>query len=134
MVLCSHDFSVVYHSRIDCIGDEVLDHNKLMKRKPVYICHPFREANMSNVEAVCRQILGDRPGILPISPIHAMGFVDESIRPSDREAALECDMDLLRMVAAMGGELWAYGDYTMSNGCKAEIQLARDMGMPVELK
>jgi len=103
-------------------------------RKPVYIIHPFKgkngeyEANTAKIKAICRDIMKNYPHVVPVSPVLTLSFIDDS-KPHEREQALAYCGDLLRAVAAAGGEAWIYGDYQNSEGCRKEIKLARELGI-----
>ena len=103
---------------------------------PIYIIHPFKgkggeyEVNKERVSRICRLITAECPHVLPISPIHAFGFTDDTV-PEERVKALELCKQLLRTVAQAEGEAWVYGEWQTSSGCLGEVELARQLGIPL---
>jgi hypothetical protein len=59
-----------------------------------------------------------------LSPIHAFSFFNTF---SDTEKALLACRRLLEMA----DEIWVFGDWEKSNGCKKEVEWARELGIPV---
>lgn len=107
--------------------------------KRVYIAHPLlgdadREnpnlripfENRRKVDLICRDIIEAYPDVMPISPIHAFDFMNVF----ERERPLAMCLELLKMA----DELWVYGDWESSEGCKMEIARAGELGIPVKLK
>ena len=107
--------------------------------KKVYIAHPLlgdmnRESvnlripfdNKQRVDMICRDIVEERPDIMPLSPIHAFDFMNVF----ERERPLAMCLELL----TFADELWVYGDWESSEGCKMEIARAGELGMPVVFK
>ncbi len=96
--------------------------------KRVYICHPLRGANWrENVEKAaryCRQYVG--LGVLPISPLHAFGFLDPNTYDAKHGMAL-C-LSLLETC----DEVWVHGAWENSKGCQEEIMHAWSLGIPVK--
>ena len=99
-----------------------------------YIAHPFRgtkpytaekcRENMELVSNLCRSI-ADRDDVIPISPLHTFCYLD-AIK-FDQSKALKLCFSL------MDGcdEVWMFGDYSNSIGCKAEIAHAAEKNIPV---
>ena len=101
--------------------------------KIVYIAHPLRgrnpnadtvARNMAQADAICRHIFMDHPEILPLSPLHAFGFVSPL---GPQETVLEQCRRLLNLAH----ELWVFGDYETSEGCRMEIEYARSLGKTI---
>jgi hypothetical protein len=105
--------------------------------KKVYIAHPLRgdtdrthpnyKIVFDNVEAVdriCRTITETYPDVLPLSPVHAFSFLKVF---SEDDKAIEMCLKLL----ALADGLWVFGDWENSEGCRIEIQRARELGIPI---
>lgn len=88
--------------------------------RKVYICHPFggSRENYAAVTQICRALAESDPDIMPVSPVHAFSYLDDAIH---REVALKYCLELVGMC----DELWVYGDWRNSTGCKAEIAYAK---------
>lgn len=75
----------------------------------VYVLHPYRgrglpgerEANMARIADICLEIA--RLGHIPISPVHALSFLDDT-DPSDRATAIR----LCGPYIEMADTVWAY--------------------------
>lgn len=88
--------------------------------KKVYICHPFSEDpvfNKQRTEEICKDIIRNEEGVLPISPIHKFNFVEEET-PEIREAIMKDCLGEIRKLADEGGnEIRVYlYDSKMSTG------------------
>lgn len=111
----------------------------------VYVLHPFcgagrpgeRDANMKRIAAICRDII--RQGHVPISPIHALSFLDDH-DPNDRRAALDLCEDFIDMADVV----WAFvrtpgldpgptrpPAYVVSQGCLRDMTHAARLCKPV---
>lgn len=95
--------------------------------KWIYVCSPYSgdvENNVVKARACCREVL--KQGFAPIAP-HLLfpQFLDDT-NPDEREQGIEMGLDLLNRCQ----ELWAFGE-TISTGMKAEIQYAKEHGIPV---
>ena len=102
--------------------------------KRVYIAHPLRGAyphtkekvtqNTKDAAAIC-MMLSAAGNIIPFSPIHAFSYMD----------ALECDqrtaMQHCFALLDSCDEIWVFGDWRTSAGCRTEIDFARKKGMPI---
>jgi len=61
--------------------------------KRVYICHPFSDDpvfNRQRVNEICKNIIRNEKDVLPISPIHLFGFIDEETAPLREEIMKVC--------------------------------------------
>jgi len=102
--------------------------------RKVYISHPLRgnlgnnvtgiEANKSRADEICRRISEDHPDVIILSPIHNFGYVSP-LGPQDW-VLKQC----LRLLT-LADELWVYGPWRDSEGCRMEITLAEAVGIPV---
>lgn len=96
----------------------------------VYIAHPLRgerldiaevERNISRVTELCRHVAEERSDVLILSPIHAFDFVSP-LGPQDW---------VMRQCLALldiADELWVFGDWERSEGCRMEVAHARGTG------
>jgi len=96
----------------------------------VYIAHPLRgerldiaviERNVARVTEICRRVAEEHPDVLLLSPIHAFDFVSP-LGPQDwvmRQCLALLDL---------ADELWVFGDWERSEGCRLEVQHARATG------
>jgi len=99
-----------------------------MKKKLVYIAHPFgdQSANLVKAAAVVRDILLNRPEITPIfMPLMYRNSLNDSVR-SERERAMVACLNIIERV----DELWCFGS-EISPGIELEIEWARRLGVPV---
>lgn len=99
--------------------------------KIVYIAHPIGgdvEANLERIRNIVRKLNLNHHDIVPFAPYwldcHAL---DDNV-PEERERGIKNDKELFNR--GFIDELWLYGS-KISNGMKAEIQLALDLGIPV---
>lgn len=99
------------------------------KKKLVYIAHPLKGnivENKRRVDWLCREIMKRRPDVIPVSPIHALGFLDELV-PGERDYALKCGLALQETCH----ETWMFGHWQTSEGCMAEWKNGQRLGQPV---
>ncbi|KJS85127.1 MAG: hypothetical protein JM58_09105 [Peptococcaceae bacterium BICA1-8] len=106
---------------------------------PVYIIHPYKgldgnyEENLQKINNICSTIIKTMPGILPISPVHSLGFfLDEKQDPKARKKALKYCLELQGAVGKLKGENWVFGEYYLSEGSLGEIQNALRLNMPIK--
>ena len=105
--------------------------------KTVYISHPYRGDmdrnkisvtklidNLSKVDWICKRVVETYPDVLPLSPLNAFSFFKAF---ADDDKALEMDMKLLELA----DELWVFGEWEKSEGCRMEIERARELSIPI---
>lgn len=94
--------------------------------KKVFICSPLRgdiQGNIEKARGYCREAID--AGHLPIAPhVYFTQFLDD-LKPDERTLGLELGRKLLKIC----DEVWVYGK--PSEGMKAEIYLAHEIGIPV---
>ncbi|WP_371369613.1 hypothetical protein SRRS_27030 [Sporomusa rhizae] len=98
--------------------------------KKVYIAHPLRGDIASNIDSIshlCRNIIDTDSSILPLSPVLAFSFFDPDKEPVK---AMQYCLELLRA----SDELWVYGDWKKSEGCLAEVAVAKCNNIPIKFK
>jgi len=94
--------------------------------KRVYIIHPFqgKEENRKKIDRICRAVAN--MGFLPVSPVHAFGFLRDEV-PEERKLALKLCQELIKGC----DQVWVFGDWEKSEGCKIELRAAEETGVPV---
>lgn len=96
--------------------------------KKVYICSPCRgdyENNIQRAKEFSRAAV--ERDCIPITPhIYLTQFMDDTV-PAERELGLSIGRELVLMC----DELWAFGLDCPTAGMAAEIELARERGIPV---
>ena len=106
--------------------------------KKVYVAHPLRGdtrdiqtvfANISKVDDLLRRLAAkhENDGILLLSPIHAFAFVS-ALGPD------EWVLEQCRELLSLADEIWVFGDWEHSEGCRMEVEHARNLGMKVIFK
>lgn len=98
----------------------------------VYIAHPLTSfgnpgLNYQRVTKICQEIVVKYPHIVPISPIHAFKFFPWE---GSQERVMECCIKLLLSCE----ELWLFGQWESSSGCREEIKAAHKACMPILVK
>lgn len=95
--------------------------------KRVYICSPLKgniEKNMMKARLYCR--FAYEEGFVPVAPhIYFPQFLDDTNK-NERAAGLRYGLEQLWQCR----ELWVFGQ-TISKGMQAEIELAKDLKIPV---
>ncbi|MCE5295405.1 MAG: DUF4406 domain-containing protein [Chlamydiales bacterium] len=94
--------------------------------KIVYVAHPFTgdpEDNMRKINAIMQYLTLNYPDICFISPLHNFSY--------DKDAK-EADI-LPRCFALLSkcDDLWVFGNWEHSSGCRQEINQAKLWGMTV---
>ena len=104
--------------------------------KKIYVAHPMRgggrdiekiHKNEEAIRDIMIELSASEPDLFLFSPIHAFGYLDP-LGPQDW-VLRQC----LEMVEVCD-ELWVYGDWQSSVGCRMEIERARELGKPVTFK
>ena len=100
----------------------------------LYLSHPLRGAgpldisraydNKTKMDDICVRMRETRPDALLLSPIHAFGFAS-IFEP--QEWVLDQCLKLLEFAT----ELWVFGDWRNSEGCRMEIEFAEQRGMRI---
>ena len=103
-----------------------------MKKKTVFIGHPISgdiQGNIKRVLDICEEIHSDE--IIPVAPyLTSLQYLDDSVL-EDREMGIEANLECFHRRYI--DELWLFGD-KISSGVKQEIELARELGIPVIAK
>lgn len=94
--------------------------------KRVYIIHPFqgKEENRKKIDQICRAVAN--MGFLPVSPVHAFGFLNDSVLEERHRALSFCD-ELIKVC----DQAWLFGDWENSEGCRREIRTVKKAGIPI---
>lgn len=101
-----------------------------MRSKLVYICSPYRgdiKQNTENARCYSLQALMEHPDVIPIAPhlLFTQYLDDDS--PKQRRIGLDAGLGLLSIC----DELWVYGIDNPSEGMRAEIELAKELAIPI---
>lgn len=110
------------------------------RRKRIYVAHPLLgdmdrkcydpdlvAKRIVDVSLICRDISNREQSVLILSPIHMFGFY----HPSQRLKPLaDCEYVIKHLV----DEVWVFGEWETSEGCRMEIDWARAAGIPVLYK
>lgn len=99
-----------------------------LDEKPyAYICSPYRgnvEANTENARSYCRQAYDD--GYVPLAPhLYFPQFLNDS-NPEERAAGLVMALELLLLC-----DVLIVFDDEITDGMAQEIELAKDLGIPI---
>ncbi|MEG1757673.1 MAG: DUF3850 domain-containing protein [Oscillospiraceae bacterium] len=100
----------------------------MFKQKMIYVCSPLRgdiDKNMAKAREYCRSVI--IAGYVTLAPHVALCGVLDDNKPAERETALALGLELLHRC----DELWAFGS-VVSEGMAAEIDLAKQLGIPVK--
>ena len=103
--------------------------------KKVYIAHPLRGGtldiqvvykNLAEIEKLLQLLSAkhEYDDILFLSPLHAFSFVSP-LGPQDWVLG-QC-----RAMLDLCDELWAFGNWEDSEGCRMEVEYARKLGLTV---
>lgn len=104
--------------------------------KSAYICHPLRgrtgspeeiKSNLERIDEICKNLAAIYPDVLLLSPLHAFSFYDP--RGPQEQVLGQCVAMLER-----ADELWVFGDWQESQGCRMEVEYAKRLGKGVEFK
>lgn len=104
--------------------------------KRVYVAHPLRGgradmdvvmANIARVSEIMRKLAAEEPDMLFFSPVHAFSFMDPL---GPEEWVMKQCLEML----ALCDELWVYGPWRESKGCKMEIKRAMSLKKPIVYK
>lgn len=101
-----------------------------MEKKLVYICSPLRgdyEKNMEKARIHCHTVVQQFKDVIPFAPhIYFTQFLNDNI-PNERSLGMDMGLAMLDMC----DELWVYDAEGISEGMAAEIEYAKEHGIPV---
>lgn len=101
-----------------------------MSKKLVYICSPLRGdyvTNTENAKNYCRVAMMHIPGVIPLAPhIYFPRFLYDTDE-EERKLGMSAGIALLDKC----DELWVFGIENPSEGMRAEIEHAKERGIPV---
>lgn len=97
-------------------------------QKVIYISHPYQgnEHNKSEIQKIITDLVKKFPGYLFLSPVHAFGFLYNEIPYSTGLAHCIWLLD-------KADEMWVFGDYQNSIGCKVEIRYCEKNNIPLKI-
>ena len=97
--------------------------------RTIYVAHPFsndKVGNMKKIEVIMKWLVSNEPDICFVSPLHNFSYdknaIEADILPKCLELLSRC------------GELWIFGDYKSSLGCRAELAYAKHLSIPIVFK
>jgi hypothetical protein len=100
--------------------------------KLVYVAHPIAgdiEGNIECVIGICSEIHKSESGVIPFAPyIVALQYLDDTVS-AERELGMSANYEHFKR--GNFDELWLAGPI-ISSGMKAEIECAREYGIPVK--
>lgn len=99
--------------------------------KVAYIAHPVSgdvKGNIAKIIAIVREINLTEPDVIPFVPYLADLYALDDNNPAERQRGIKNDIALLKR--GFIDELRLYGN-RISNGMRAEIDLAEEMDIPV---
>lgn len=106
------------------------DRDSGKRTRLVYICSRYKDdpdRNVQKAQEYCREALELWPDVLPLAPhVYFTQFLDDSVE-RERALGLAAGISLLDMC----DEIWVYGLDNPSAGMAAEIEHAREHGIPV---
>lgn len=94
----------------------------------VYIAHPYggKEENKQKVEEIIRKLVKDNPDMMPVSPIHALGFLYN-------ETEYIAGMNLCLKLLQSCDKLVLCPGWQGSKGCCMEYAFAQGHGIEIFL-
>lgn len=102
--------------------------------KLIYVAHPLRndvQVNMKRIEDIMQQLTAYdnqvRDGINYFSPLHAYSFIDPS---GPQEWVMDRCLDMVERC----DELWLYGCWHKSVGCRHEFIHAMRLGKTIKFR
>jgi len=101
------------------------------KRKVVFISHPLKgnvEGNKNKIKEICRELILDGEVVPLATHLLFPTFLDDGIH-EERRIGMNGTLELLKR----SDEVWVYGD-KISEGMKEEIELAKEINMPIVFK
>jgi hypothetical protein len=97
----------------------------------VYICHPYSnnpDVNRIKFNRIFKFIRNNLKEAVPFSPIHAFGEFYDDNRKEDRKEVLKLCIDVLKRC----DEVWVFGDWRNSEGCRLEVKIAEETGIKIK--
>lgn len=103
--------------------------------KAVYIAHPLRgksgspeeiRANLERIDEIVKNLAAIYPDVLLLSPIHAFGYYDP--QGDQKQVLAQC-----AALLGLADELWVFGDWESSQGCRMEMRLAEKCGITMRI-
>jgi hypothetical protein len=103
-----------------------------IRMKLVYICHPLTAhptlasgdaaftVNIQIVARLCVAISAPRPDVVPISPAHCLGLLPRACAGGNQEWAYDASRHLMSTC----DEMWVFGPWRISTGCRREVASA----------
>lgn len=102
--------------------------------KIVYIAHPISgdiEGNLAKIRKIVKDIALSRTDVVPFVPYYVDIVSLDDNDPVQRERGIANDIELFNRKVM--DEVWLFGD-KFSKGMKAEVKLAKKLGIPIIIK
>ncbi|SHF30829.1 protein of unknown function [Thermoanaerobacter uzonensis DSM 18761] len=99
--------------------------------KFVYICHPYSAnpaANRVKFDKIFRFIRNNFKEVVPFSPVHAFSEFYDDRKEEDRKEVLKLCTDVLKKC----DEVWVFGNWESSEGCRLEVKTAEESGIKIK--
>ena len=125
----SYDFHIENNGTLCDLDKRAKEFVGELEAKPykriVYISHPYggKEENLKDIERIVKKLVKTFPNYLFVSPVHAFGFEYDFV---PYKAGLSQCLWLLTKC----DEMWVFGDYQNSTGCKNEIEYCKEKNIP----
>ncbi len=103
----------------------------MQKKQIIYIAHPISgdiEKNLFSIRKIVRTLNLSNPNIVPFVPYYVDVVSLDDNKPYERQRGIDNDVALFK--SGCIDQVWLYGD-KISEGMKAEIILAKELGIPV---
>ncbi len=102
-----------------------------MKKKLIYISHPYLnlDKNKKNIERIIKNLYSYDSiydNYCFVSPVHCYGYMYKDF---EYYKGLSFCTDLLKHCS----EMWVFGDWQSSTGCKNEYKLANELGIKTKI-
>lgn len=95
----------------------------------VYICHPYGGLleNEAEVKELLDMLTMEYPKWLFVSGVNSFGY-------AYFDTDFDRSMDMCYWLLDKCDEMWVYGDWESSRGCKAEIEYCKEALIPIKYK
>lgn len=118
-----------YNTAVEKLNYYINTWNNTSYKKVVYISHPYggKRKNERKVKKIINRLQNIYPEYLFLSPIHAFSY---AYFKTDYEKGLNMCLWLLNKA----DEMWVYGDWANSRGCKAEVEFCINNNIDFSIK
>jgi len=95
----------------------------------IYVAHPYSgdpEGNMKKIDEIMKELTAKNPNDCFISPLHNFSYDEGS---SEAQILARC----FKLISSCD-EIWVYGNFEISVGCRAEMAFATFLGIKISRK